>query len=106
MSEDYASRISGNMIHGMLTPVEAQRVIKWLDVAGPMTSGNMRANGVRSLLVYCLACHRETVLNAEAYPDDVPVPAFSPRMVCTKCGKVGADARPNWGDRRRPGPLG
>jgi hypothetical protein len=24
------------------------------------------------------------------------VPAFGPRMVCTSCGIVGADARPNW----------
>jgi hypothetical protein len=28
----------------------------------------------------------------------VPVPSFGPRMVCTRCGIVGADARPN-GDR-------
>jgi hypothetical protein len=26
----------------------------------------------------------------------VPVPAFGPRMVCTRCGIIGADARPNW----------
>lgn len=67
----------------------------------PMTLGNMRANGVRSLLVYCLACHRDVVFDVEAYPDDVPVPAFSPRMVCTACGMIGAEARPNWNDRRR-----
>jgi hypothetical protein len=24
------------------------------------------------------------------------VPTFGPRMVCTGCGIVGADARPNW----------
>jgi hypothetical protein len=28
--------------------------------------------------------------------DDVPVPTFGPRMVCTKCGTIGADVRPNW----------
>jgi hypothetical protein len=68
-----------------------------------MTLGNMRANGVRSLLVYCLACHRDVVLNVEAYGNDVPVPAFSPRLVCTACGHVGADARPNWAEYRAPG---
>jgi hypothetical protein len=29
-------------------------------------------------------------------PDHVPVPTFGPRMVCTSCGIIGADARPNW----------
>jgi len=69
----------------------------------PMTLGNMRANGVRSLIVFRHACHRETALDVEAYPDDVPVPSFGPRPVCTSCGMVGADARANWNDpRRRP----
>jgi hypothetical protein len=36
----------------------------------PMTLGNMRENGVRSLAV-----------------------------VCTKCGTIGADVRPNWRER-------
>jgi hypothetical protein len=27
---------------------------------------------------------------------DVPVPSFGPRMRCTKCGHLGATARPNW----------
>jgi hypothetical protein len=39
--------------------------------------------------------------------DDVPVPSFGPRMVCTGCGIVGADARPNWKDRQeRPSLTG
>jgi hypothetical protein len=62
----------------------------------PMTLGNMRANGVRSLSVYCVVCHHEAVLDVEAWPDHVPVPAFGPRMVCAHCGVIGADARPNW----------
>jgi len=35
----------------------------------PMTLTNMRANGVRSLLVYCTACPRTVVVNVDAYPD-------------------------------------
>ena len=35
------------------------------------------------------------------YPDDVPVPAFGPRMVCTVCGAIGADVRPNWQEHAR-----
>ena len=67
----------------------------------PMTLGNMRANGVRSLIVYCGACHRDAVFAVDCYPDAVPVPAFGPRMVCTRCGMIGADARPNWAESRR-----
>jgi hypothetical protein len=65
----------------------------------PMTLGNMRANGVRSLDVSCWLCHHRTILSAEPWPDHVPVPAFGPRMVCTRCGIIGADARPNWPEK-------
>ena len=64
---------------------------------GPlMTLGNMRSLGVRSLFVTCELCHHEAVLPAERWADAVLVRAFRPRMVCTRCGIVGADARPNW----------
>jgi hypothetical protein len=68
-----------------------------------MTLGNMRANGVRSLDVCCWQCHHQAVLSADPWPDDMPVPSFGPRMVCTRCGIVGADARPNW--REQPARL-
>ena len=62
----------------------------------PMTLGNMRANGVRPLDVSCWLCHHRTILSADRWSEDVPVPAFGPRIVCTRCGIIGADARPNW----------
>jgi hypothetical protein len=62
----------------------------------PMRLGNMRANGVHSLAVSCHLCHHEAVISAAPWPDDVPVPVFGPRMVCTRCGIVGAGARPSW----------
>jgi hypothetical protein len=67
----------------------------------PMTLGNMRANGVRTLAVWCgaLGCNHHSALDVSNYSDDVPVPAFGPRMVCTVCGAIGADARPNWQER-------
>ena len=58
----------------------------------------MRAQGVRGLAVFCLNphCLHRAQLDVDGYPDDVPVPWFGPRMACTKCGIIGADARPNW----------
>jgi hypothetical protein len=67
----------------------------------PMTLGNMRGLGVRSLAVSGWNCHHQAVLSADRWPDDVAVPAFGPRMVCTRCGIVGADARPNWKEQPR-----
>jgi hypothetical protein len=42
----------------------------------PMTLGNMRELGVRSLDVSCWNCHHQAVLSADRWPDDVPVPTF------------------------------
>jgi hypothetical protein len=67
----------------------------------PMTLGNMRAQGVRSLAITCGAvhCHHDAVMDACGFADEVAVPSFGPRMVCTACGAIGADARPNWNER-------
>jgi hypothetical protein len=72
----------------------------------PMTLGNMRANGVRSLAVHCERCHHQALLDVNDFADDVAVPLFGPRMVCTVCGAVGADARPNWNERSPPSLFG
>jgi hypothetical protein len=58
-----------------------------------MPLANMRENGVHSLAVTCQLCHHESVMNADAFDGAIPMPAFGPRMVCTSCGIVGADAR-------------
>ena len=34
--------------------------------------------------------------------DDVPVPSFGPRLVCTYCGTFGCEVRPNWADHWQP----
>jgi hypothetical protein len=52
--------------------------------------------GVRSLDVSYWLCHHQAVLSADRWPDDVAVPTSEPRMVCTGCGIIGADARPRW----------
>jgi hypothetical protein len=65
-----------------------------------MTLGNMRENGMRSLSVACgaLCYHHQAVLDVSAYANEVTVPSFGPRMVCTSCNAVGADARSNWSE--------
>ena len=68
-----------------------------------MTLGNMRELGVRSLAVTCELCHHEAVLPADDWPDAVLVREFRPRMVCSRCGIVGADARPNWREMQASG---
>jgi hypothetical protein len=59
--------------HGILTGMSTRP----RSTAGdPMTLGNMRANGVRSLDVSCWQCHHRAILSADPWPDDVPVTAF------------------------------
>jgi hypothetical protein len=58
----------------------------------PVTFGSMRRLGVRSLAV-TYRCHHETIINADRWSGQMRV---GPRMVCSKCGTVGADVRPNW----------
>ena len=81
-----------------------KRPAKRMTVFAPMTLGNMRENGVRSLAITCgaLWCHHEAVLDVTAFVDDVSVPSFGLRMVCTVCGAIGADARPHWNERAPP----
>jgi hypothetical protein len=59
-----------------------------------MTLGTMRANGVRSLDVSCWQCHHRATLSADPRPDHMPVPAFGPRVVCTRCGALWVSSHP------------
>jgi hypothetical protein len=34
-------------------------------------------------------------MSVDHLPGDLTVPSFGPRRVCTKCGTIGADVRPN-----------
>jgi hypothetical protein len=46
-------------------------------------------------MIGAMGFHHAAVLSVEPCPH-VPVPTFGPRMVCTVCGIVGADVRPNY----------
>jgi hypothetical protein len=71
------------------------------DPIEPMDLANMRQNGVRSLAIQCHQCRHEVIMNVDHLPGRVTVPSFGPKMVCTKCGTIGADVRPNWRERER-----
>jgi hypothetical protein len=66
------------------------------DPIEPMDLANMRQNGVRSLAVQCHQCLHEVIMNVDHLPGDVTVPSLGLKMVCTKCGTIGADVWPNW----------
>jgi hypothetical protein len=54
------------------------------------------------LLIYCnagLFCHHSAVIDADRWPDETVLLDLDRRAVCTKCGIIGADVRPNWQER-------
>ena len=68
----------------------------------------IRSHGVRHLLIYCSAglyCHHSAVINADRWPDETVLLDLDRKLVCTKCGMIGADVRPNWSERPPPGSL-
>jgi hypothetical protein len=67
----------------------------------PVTLRQIRGHGCRNLLVYCesLWCNHSAVMSADGLPDEMPVRSLCPRMVCTACGLIGADVRPDWSPR-------
>jgi transposase-like protein len=61
-----------------------------------MTLGSMRELGVLRLLVSCLRCQHEALVDVSNDSADKTVPSFIPRMKCTRCGGKRVDVRPNW----------
>ena len=64
----------------------------------PVTLGHIRGHGCRNLLVYCgnMNCNHGATMNADYMPDELPIRSLCRRMVCTRCGHIGADVRPDW----------
>jgi hypothetical protein len=67
------------------------------------TLGHYRTmHGIRSVLVYCgngRDCWHSAKVNVDHLPDETVLRSLGPRMVCTQCGLVGADVRPDWSER-------
>ncbi|WFU21067.1 hypothetical protein QA649_23390 [Bradyrhizobium sp. CB1717] len=65
-----------------------------------ITFGEMRAMGVRGVLVYC-HCGHHVALDADRWDDSVRLSDLEPRFICQGCGSRDADVRPNF-DRGNP----
>jgi hypothetical protein len=64
----------------------------------PVTMRHIRGHGCHNLLVYWSSpwCNHSATLNADWLPDDTVLLDLDPRMVCTACGLIGIDTRPEW----------
>jgi hypothetical protein len=70
--------------------------------------GDVRALGCRDLLVYCESgwCHHSAKISGDFLPDDTVLLDLDRRMVCTACGLIGADLRPDWTPMTGNGGMG
>ena len=66
-----------------------------------ITMAQLRASGVRGLLVYCndFTCSHSLAISGDPWPDDMRLSDLEPRFRCTACGKRGADVRPDFSEQ-------
>ena len=69
-----------------------------------ITFAEMRAAGVRGVLVYCsdYRCSHSLALMANQWPDDMRLSDLERRFICAACGKRGADVRPDFSWKGKP----
>jgi hypothetical protein len=68
------------------------------DPVQKITFAEMRAAGVRGVLIYCsdYRCSHSTSLDADRWADDVRPSYIEPCFTCRACGHPGADVRADW----------
>jgi hypothetical protein len=68
------------------------------------TFGEMREMGARGLLIYCsdYRCSHPVTMGGDRWPDDMRLSDIEQRLVCSACGKRGANIRPDFGRNRKP----
>jgi hypothetical protein len=66
-----------------------------------ITFAEMRAAGVRGLLIYCsdYRCSHSTTISGDRWPDRVRLSELEGKFVCRACGIHGADVRPDFNSR-------
>jgi hypothetical protein len=59
---------------------------------------HIRGHGCPDLLVYCTSpwCNHSAKLTLDSLADETVLLALDSRMVCTACGLIGANMRPDW----------
>ena len=69
-----------------------------------ITLGEMRAMGIRGLLVYCsdYKCSRNVEINADQWPDEVRLSDLEPLFRCQASGIKDAEVRAdfNWASKQ------
>jgi hypothetical protein len=75
-----------------------------------ITLEQMRAAGVRGLLIYCsdYRCSHHVTISGDRWPGSVRLSDIEPKFICQVCGQRGADVRPNFDweiEARRAGSL-
>lgn len=73
-------------------------------MTNPMTLGDMRAKGIRSVYVDC-GCNRAAMVNVDHLPDILPVPSVRLGLRCSECGERPERTMPAWKESnvKRPG---
>jgi hypothetical protein len=70
-----------------------------------ITFAEMRAAGIRNVLIYCTdhecSHHHVVADDADRWPDELRLSDIEDRFVCTACGQRGADIRPDWQSAER-----
>jgi hypothetical protein len=67
-----------------------------------ITFGEIHASGVREVLIYCRnhRCSHSVEISADRWPDDIRLSDIEPGVVCSTCGKRGAELRPKFSQAR------
>jgi hypothetical protein len=75
-----------------------------------ITLGEMRASGVRGVLICCadFKCSHWIAVSADQWSGETRLSDLEDRFVCTACGQRGADVRPdfNWEKKKSVGYQG
>jgi hypothetical protein len=89
------------------TQAQCRTLVSGREGPTSVTLGHMRAHGVRRLLLYCCTglCHHSATIGADHWPDETEVRDLCRKAVCTICGMIGADVRPDWTQRPQPESL-
>jgi ribosomal protein L32 len=63
-----------------------------------ITFADMRDMGVRGLLIYCsdYKCSHRITMSGDRWLRDLRLSGIEPHVVCSACGKRGADVRPDF----------